>query len=175
MINSKELLFVVDENDNPLSPLPRDYVHKNKVWHRTTGIWIMNTNGQILGQKRSLKKDIRPGYWEAFFGGHVLAGQSYMETAVSEVREELGINVDIKQLVPYKIFKSYTSDTDFHQVFGLVIEESSQFNLEEEEIDEVAWKNIEKIRNILLIQNDPQWVHEPWDEEVLNWLDTMRK
>ncbi len=66
MINNKELLFVVDENNQPQQPLPRNVVHKNSLWHRTAAVWVINRNGKILCQKRSLKKDVKPGMWEAF-------------------------------------------------------------------------------------------------------------
>src|SRR5581483_7577210 len=102
MINPQELLTVVDEHDNPLTPLPRKEVHAKGLWHRTAGIWVVNTNGQILCQKRSLKKDVHPGLWEAFFGGHVLSGVEYLDSAAREMEEELGIKIDKKNLHFYK-------------------------------------------------------------------------
>lgn len=74
MINSEELLFCVDDNNNPIEPLPRKFVHANSVWHRVSHIYVVNTqNKQILCQQRSLKKDALPGIQEAYFGGHVLS------------------------------------------------------------------------------------------------------
>lgn len=34
MINKDELLFVVDENNNPVEPKPRKKVHTKGYWHR---------------------------------------------------------------------------------------------------------------------------------------------
>ena len=66
MIDIQELLFVVDENNQPLKPQLRSSAHKNGLWHRTTGIWVINKSKKVLCQKRSLKKDLNPGIWEAF-------------------------------------------------------------------------------------------------------------
>src|ERR1700760_3261316 len=105
MINKNELLFVVDENNEPLEPQARYIVHEKNAWHRTTGIWVVNNKKQILCQKRSLLKDTKPGFWEAFFGGHIGPQETYGDNAVKELTEELGIPVQKENLLPYKVLK----------------------------------------------------------------------
>lgn len=175
VIDKEELLFIVDENNNPLSPQPRSVAHKTGLWHRTSGVWIINHNKQILCQKRSLKKDVKPGMWEAFFGGHLSPSEGYLESAAKEAGEELGITVDKNKLIPYKIFKSdKPTHKEFQQVFGLVVEnDQTQFPFEKDEIDELKWLPIEKVKEIIVDKKDPQWVQKFWDKEVLNWLDTL--
>lgn len=172
MIDKQELLFVVDENNQPIEPQKRSDAHKNGLWHRTSGIWIINGNKQILCQKRSLKKDTKPGMWEAFFGGHLAPGEEYKENAAKEVKEELGVSVNLNELIPYKVFKSdKPTHKEFQHVFTLILESSqNNFNFEKEEIDQLSWKDIEEIKTILLDKKDSHWVQKPWDEEVLNWL-----
>ncbi|MEX2028301.1 MAG: NUDIX domain-containing protein, partial [Candidatus Curtissbacteria bacterium] len=84
MINSQELIFMVDENNNPVSPLAREIAHGQGLWHRSCDIWVVNSKGEILCQRRSMKKDVKPGLWESYFGGHVLAGEDYLDSAVKE-------------------------------------------------------------------------------------------
>jgi len=114
MINKNELIFVVDKNNNPLKPFPRYIVHKKVLWHRTTGIWVINHKKQILCQKRSMKKDTKPGFREAFFCGHLNAGESYFDNALQELSEELGIKVEKGKLTHYKTLKS---DKPSHKEF----------------------------------------------------------
>ena len=83
MINNQKLLFVVDKNNKPLKPEKRSLAHKNGLWHRTSGVWIITKNKRILCQKRSLKKDIKPGMREAFFGGHLSPKEEYRQSAAS--------------------------------------------------------------------------------------------
>lgn len=172
MINKDELIFVVDENNNPVEPEKRSLAHKNGLWHRTSGVWIINKKKQILCQKRSRKKDVKPGMWEAFFGGHLAPNEDYKDNAANEVEEELGIKIEKENLLPYKILKSdKPTHKEFQYIFAFILEEESKdFNFEKDEIDELMWKDIEEIREILLVKNDPRWVHKPWDKEVLAWL-----
>lgn len=175
MINNEELLFIVDENNNPLSPQPRNYAHKNGLWHRTTGIWVINGKKQILCQKRSLNKDVKPGFWEAFFGGHLAPNEDYLQSAVNEVREELGIEIDKNDLIPFKILKSdKPNHREFQHIFALKLKSNDNcFNFEKDEIDELCWKDIDEVKKILLDRKDPNWVLKPWDTEVLHWLTTI--
>jgi len=175
MIDKNEMLFVVDENNKPLESLPRHIVHTEKLWHRTSGIWVISRTGKILCQKRSLKKDLKPGFWEAFFGGHVGPTGTYLQNARREVEEELGVAIDEKDLIPYKILKSdKPTHKEFQHVFALVlIDENNSFSFEEEEIDEITWKSFAEVRRVLIETEDAKWVHKPWDKEVLDWLHTL--
>lgn len=176
MINPHELLYIVDENNKPLKPQQRSIAHKKGLWHHTTGIWVINDKKQILCQKRSLKKDIKPGYWEAFFGGHVGPGEEYLQSAVKECNEELGITVSPDTLIPYKVFKGEKpTHKEFQQIFALRCNnEIKQFHIEKEEIDELQWIELVTVKNILLDTRVTDWVKKPWDNEILTWLETIK-
>src|SRR3972149_9795928 len=106
MINDQELLFVVDENNKPLKPLPRRVVHSQGIWHRTSHIWVINVKKELLCQKRSMKVDRYPGFWEPRFGGHLAPDEDYLVGAVKEIGEELGVKVAPKRVVFFKVYKS---------------------------------------------------------------------
>ena len=133
MINNRELIFVVDENNNPVKPQIRSFVHKNNLWHRTTGIWVINRKKQILCQKRSLQKDQNPGFWEAYFGGHLGSNETDVHNAKIELGEELGIKVLEKDFVFYKVCKSdKPTHKEFNHIFGVFLNrEDLDFNFEE--------------------------------------------
>ncbi len=172
MINSEELLFIVDEHNKPLEPQVRSFAHKNGLWHRTTGIWVINRKKQILCQKRSLKKDIKPGFWEAFFGGHLAPNEDYKESAKKESTEELGVIIKEEQLIPYQIMSSNKlTHKEFQHIFALVLDKDiSELHFEKEEIDELEWIDLKEVRKILADEKVENWVKKPWDKEVLTWL-----
>lgn len=177
MINDKELLFVVDEDNNPVEPLARDYAHKNGAWHRSCDIWVINSKGQILCQKRSMKKDVKPGKWESFFGGHLLFGEDYFGSAVKETHEELGISAAPSSLDFFKVYKSEEEiglpkkHRQFKYIFRLKNDgEAEDFVYEEDEIDELKWVLISTVRELLLDKKDPDWSRPGYVQEVLGWL-----
>lgn len=175
MINPTELLAVVDENNNLTEPLTRKNVHLANLWHRTTGIWVLNKIKQILCQKRSMLKDQNPGKWEAYFGGHLEYNEDITESAVREVSEELGQSVTADQLIPYShVVKSdKPTHREFQYVFMLFLNDANtNFEFEKDEIVELKWIPFDEVKNILMVVKDEDWVHKPWDEEILNWLET---
>lgn len=176
MINREEMVFVVDEHNQPMRPVKRYIAHKNRLWHRTSGIWVLNEEKQILCQKRSALKDVNPGKWEAFFGGHLAPNEEYLHNAASEMRQELGMTVDNNDLIPYKVFKSdKPNHKEFQQIFALYLEHvPGKFNVEKEEVEDLSWKTIDEVKSFLVVQKDSQWVLKPWDEQVLEWLNSAK-
>ena len=59
----KEIVIVVDKNDDVVDYLPRKEAHDKKLLHRGISILVFNDQDQVMLQKRSMKKDSNPGKW----------------------------------------------------------------------------------------------------------------
>ena len=59
-----ELLDVLDENGKSIGKKEdKDIVHKNGLWHKEVGAWIVNEKGELLIQKRAKTKKQAPNKW----------------------------------------------------------------------------------------------------------------
>lgn len=87
-----EIFDVVDGNDRPTGTATRAEVHAKGLIHRAVHVFVLNRNGDLYLQKRSLIKDMNPGLWDSSVSGHLDAGESYPDAAVRELGEELGIH-----------------------------------------------------------------------------------
>lgn len=80
----------------------RGVVHEDGTLHATVHTWIVRPNDKsgydLLLQKRSRRKDSNPGCWDISSAGHIEAGHGYLESALRELKEELGIEADPEQL-----------------------------------------------------------------------------
>ncbi len=91
----QELIPVVDKNDRVIRYLPSKPIHTQGLRHREVAIYLVNATGQILVQKRN------GGYLDHSVAGHVRKGETYLQTALREVKEEVGLNLkprDLKRL-----------------------------------------------------------------------------
>ena len=97
-----ELFDVIDSKGNPTGQIvSREKAHAEGIPHRTAHIWIIRKKEgrvQILLQKRSQNKDSFPGCYDTSSAGHIPAGVDFEDSALRELREELGLTADCSEL-----------------------------------------------------------------------------
>lgn len=92
---TEEIFDVCDENDNVIGTAPRSEVHRCKLLHRAVHIWVWNSDGELLLQKRTETKDEFPGCFTSSASGHVDSGESYEAAAIRELKEELQLQGEL--------------------------------------------------------------------------------
>lgn len=103
--NDDEIFDVVDENDEVVGKATRSEVHAKNLLHRAVHVFVLNRNGDLWLQKRSLKKDKNPGVWDSSVSGHLDAGEDYLTAALRELQEEIGVEKqpsDLKEMARLK-------------------------------------------------------------------------
>lgn len=93
-----DLLPIVDEENRLLGCATRGEVHRRRLRHRAVHIVVHDGAGGVLLQKRSTHKDSFPGWWDISVGGHVDFGEMYAEAAAREIREELGVSGELREV-----------------------------------------------------------------------------
>lgn len=87
----EERVTVVDARNCVVGSALRREMRADNLPHRATYVLVFNSKRELFVQKRTMTKDVFPGYDDAAAGGVVLAGESYLECAVRELEEEMGI------------------------------------------------------------------------------------
>lgn len=86
-----EMLPIVDPTGIVVGQASRSWCHGgDKPLHPVVHLHVLNRNCELYLQKRSMKKDLLPGYWDTAVGGHVGYGESIIEALFREAGEELG-------------------------------------------------------------------------------------
>ncbi|MDA8160673.1 MAG: NUDIX hydrolase YfcD [Desulfobacteraceae bacterium] len=93
-----ERVVIVDEKNRIIGQASRREMRRDNLIHRATYILVFNRRGELFVQRRTLSKDIYPGFHDLAAGGVVQAGESYEESARRELWEELGIRARLKPL-----------------------------------------------------------------------------
>ena len=142
-----ELFDVIDSKGNPAGQIvSREKAHAEGIPHRTAHIWIIRKKEgrvQILLQKRSQNKDSFPGKFDTSSAGHIQAGDEPLESALRELKEELGISATPEQLhFAGKMFR------DEEIAFVYIYQEpvnTAELVLQTEEVEEVQWFDLEEV------------------------------
>ena len=135
-----ELLDTYDIDGNFLGVRTREWCHSGVVgvYHKPVWVWVKNTKGDILLQKRARSKR-EAGKWDLAVAGHVNAGEKCIDACVRETKEELGI--DTKR-ADYRFLKQIVREdhAELVQVYLLQIDVSKEaFVLQEDEIEDAKW------------------------------------
>lgn len=89
----KEILVLVDENDNEIGTDTRENCHLGKGRrHRAYVVFLFHA-GKLILQQRSRQKTLWPGAWDVSFTSHVHPGESYEQAAKRKGLQELDAKV----------------------------------------------------------------------------------
>ncbi|CDR96295.1 hydrolase, NUDIX family protein, putative [Babesia bigemina] len=101
MPESTEVVVMVDKDDNEIGTCTRKEMRQFNKWHRATSTIILSNPDEptIYYQVRDDQKDYCPGYYDLGFGGVVTIGESYLDCALRETRDESGIDFSENDLV----------------------------------------------------------------------------
>lgn len=121
--------------------------HLHGLFHPTVHIWIYNSRGQVLLQKRSETKKTFPGLWDVSVAGHISAGEAIEAAALREAKEELGLEIHISDLYFHGVFKSVQHhpsgihDCEFHHCYLCRLDpDVKAFRLQASEVSEIRWE-----------------------------------
>ncbi|HEU5395956.1 MAG TPA: NUDIX domain-containing protein [Verrucomicrobiae bacterium] len=133
----EDIFDVVNERDEVIDRQPRSVVHARGLLHRAVHVLVFNSRGDVFLQKRSMLKDRQPGVWDSSSSGHVDSGEHYDETAVRELREEIGLEMKSPLEKLFKIDACAATDAEFVWVYRG--ESEGPFRLHPDEIERGDW------------------------------------
>lgn len=110
-----ELLNIFDEKGEKIGMASRKEVHKLGHWHETLHCWFISRDDDkdyLYFQKRSDAKKDYPNLLDITAAGHILAHET-VKDGIREVKEELGIDVSIEELISLGIIKYCVTKEDF--------------------------------------------------------------
>lgn len=104
--------------------------------------FMQNSNGKFLMQKRVPQKD---GLW-ATTGGHPKSGENSLTGIITEIKEELGINVKPENL---KLFKEASGKDSFCDLYYLKEDiKIDDITVQKDEVEKVKWLSIKEINQL---------------------------
>lgn len=176
-----EEIDVLDENGNKTGEVvSREEVHKLGLWHKCVHIWIVNSKGEVLLQKRSSEKKTNPNKWTTATSGHLSAGDSSIEGAIRELGEEIGLQAKAEELqylftVKDETVKEYRGETildnEITDVYLMRKELDIQnLKLQEEEVSSVKWFTQEEFKKMVMEKDENLVYHREMQMKILEIL-----
>ena len=142
-----ELVDVFDNKRNSLNKVIERYNNNTPgEFTQVVHLWIQNSNGEFLIQKRSMKKKVHPGMW-SITGGAVDSLEEPTTAVARECKEEIGIELkpqDFELMMTVKRPSVFVDvyyakkDIDFKDIV-----------MQQDEVDDVKWASNAEIKDLI--------------------------
>lgn len=158
-----ELLILVDNNDREIGFLEKDKCHKGEgILHRAFSIFLINSNNELLLQKRSPNKLLWGNYWSNSVCSHPRKGESIEFAAKRRLKDELNVEIENNLHFIFKFqysakFENIGSERELCSVF--VAKYDGTIHPNQQEIADIKYLPLSSINNELE-HNSSQFT--PW-------------
>ncbi len=179
-----EMFDVLDEDGHKTGEqVNRRIAHEKGILHGASHIFVYrvrNNKIEVLLQRRSSNKDSFPNCLDTSSAGHVEAGMNFDDTALKELREELGIIVDANE-IHYEYKMRYASIDEFYgkifnnqeiiYIYTLKKDiDVSDLKLQKEEVSDAIWLDGDYIADRLDQQDKEFCIFEDEYDKVLQMI-----
>jgi len=154
-----EYLDIVDENNKETGEsMSRPLVHANNVWHRIVNIYFFRKSGEnieLLVHLRSSINDVDPNKWDARFGGHIRVGERPEEAIVREIKEEIGLNMNVREFIEGGYQKRKNPKNEFAKIYYFEFWDSAEeLKFNDKEVQGVKWMFINDVEDSMIKESE---------------------
>lgn len=141
-MREKRDLYDINGNKTDLTYFKGDKVPTG-YYPMVVMIVIQNSEGKFLMQKRVEEK----GGDYGVTGGHPKSGETPYEGIITEVKEELGIDISDNEIIE---FDSGCDLKDCYKMYYTKLDlDLSKLNIQKEELSEVKWFSLEELQDMV--------------------------
>jgi len=117
-------------------------------YHLVINAWIVNSKGEFLITQRVATKP-HPLMWECT-GGSAIEGDNPLDACVREIKEEVGLDIDVKTARHIgTTIRYYKNCPDILDVWLFKSDaDISEITIQEEEVNDVMWADKKKILDL---------------------------
>ncbi|MFB7874732.1 NUDIX domain-containing protein [Nocardia sp. NPDC056064] len=149
-----ELLAVYDAAGQVIGAAERGTVYRDGLWHASAGVLVRSGDGaRVYVHRRTDSKLVFAGLHDCLAGGVVDAGEDPADTAVRELREELGIALPAGTRLPLRAKASWDGSWEGRllrcHLFGYEVRYDGPIHHQPTEIAAGWWCGIAEFRALL--------------------------
>jgi isopentenyl-diphosphate delta-isomerase len=111
-----EEVILVDEHDKPVGACEKMEAHRKALLHRAFSVFVFNSKGELLLQKRALEKYHSAGLWTNTCCGHPRPGEETQSAAVRRLKEEMGFGCVLKEMFQFTYNAKLSGELSEHEL-----------------------------------------------------------
>ena len=151
----EQQVILVDVHDRELGMAGKTEAHQKGWLHRAFSIFIFNTAGDMLLQQRALNKYHSGGLWSNACCGHPFPGEETEQAANRRLKEELGIEIPLKNLFSFMYRAEVNQGLIEHEIDHVFTGElDGELSIDRKEIADISFRDMPGLKRS--VQEDPE-------------------
>ncbi len=135
-----ESVILVDTHDNEIGSEEKIAAHKKALLHRAFSVYIFNSKGELLLQRRALDKYHCPGIWANTACSHPRHGEPNEAAAARRLKEEMGMECPLKEAFQFIYKVEFDNGLTEHEFLHVFIGQSDKNpTVNKDEVHEYKW------------------------------------
>ena len=110
-----EKVILVNEADEEIGIMEKMEVHQKALLHRAFSVFLFNSKGEMLLQRRAMSKYHSAGLWTNACCSHPRPGESVESAALSRTGEEQGIYTQLSKAFVFTYRASFENGLTEHE------------------------------------------------------------
>jgi isopentenyl-diphosphate delta-isomerase len=147
MNTSFDNVILVNELDEPIGLMEKQLAHEKGSLHRAVSVFIFNTKGEMLLQRRASSKYHSAGLWTNAACSHPRINETSLDAAIRRLEEEMGIvcNLNYEFSFTYKaLLSNNLIEHEFDYVFTGISDSVPIIN--KDEVDEFRYISVDALK-----------------------------
>lgn len=134
-------VILVDENDKETGAMEKMEAHKKALLHRAISVFILNSEGKWLLQRRALGKYHSSGLWTNTCCSHPFPGETSENAAHRRLQQEMGMQAGLKEIFHFVYKEQLDNDLTEYELDHVFVG-SSDIHPETDPAEVEEWKYI---------------------------------
>lgn len=143
----EENVILVNPLNEQIGIMPKMEAHEKALLHRAFSVFIMNDKGETMVQQRAAHKYHSPLLWANTCCSHQRVGESNIEAGKRRLKEEMGIETELKELFSFIYKAPFDNGLTEHELDHVMV---GYYNgepiLDPEEVAAWKWMRPEDIK-----------------------------
>lgn len=150
-----EHVILVDENDIQIGTMEKMEAHEKALLHRAISVFLLNSKGEWLLQRRALNKYHSNGLWTNTCCSHPYPNETSSEAAKRRLKQEMGLETNLKEIFHFTYKEPLDNKLTEHELDHVFIGTTNvEPIINQEEV--VEWKYISYSDLLYDLKNNPE-------------------
>ena len=143
----EEHVILVDGNDQEIGVAKKIQTHHEGKLHRAFSVFVFNSEGKLLLQRRARTKYHSGGLWSNTCCSHPRPGEPTEKAAHRRLQEEMGFDCELREIFSFTYKVTFDHDLTEHEYDHVFL---GTFNGEpapnQEDVEEWKWIDLAELR-----------------------------